>query len=488
VWRDAVRGGPRASLRVKLVAVALCLLAAGAAVILTAGASALRGQLTRQAGGRLRLYANQLASNSFQVLGTSQGAPAAIVPFDGTGTGGEARAPGTAERVGAASAARTPSAASASAAPRASAGASASAVPSGPTAPPTMVAVFVGPPGISIELRGPGGQLLLSAGPGTRAGPALPKPFAPVPARTGVLRSVAGVGGSYLVIAEPVHFTARRLVFGYGADDFAITGGSRVGATGQTGTLVVGLRLASIDRPVRRLTLLAVPVSAAAIVLAGGLAWAAIRFSLRPVTRALHIADAAAAGMPGDGGELVHPVPERPAGDLAGDLAGPAGDLAGPASSMAGPASSMAGPASSMAGPASSMAGPASSMAGPASGMAGSLGTALGQLDGQLTASVDAEAAARAATEQLAARLESVTEALRRPISLLHGRAEHWANQDRRGSSDPDRALTQIAAYAADAEALLDEMGGALFTDPIPPNQGKAPTDPHRTREETPGP
>jgi hypothetical protein len=401
VWRHAVRGAPRASLPVKLVAVALCLLAAGAAVIVTVGASTLRGQLTRQAGDQLRVYANQLASNSFQLLGTSQGGPTAIVPFDGTGTGGGARAPGTAERVGAAGAARTPSAASASAAP------SGPAVPRGPTAAPMVVAVFVGIPGISIELRGPGGQLLLSAGPGTRTGPALPNPFAPVPARTGALRTVHGVGGSYLVIAEPVHFTTQRLVFGYGADDFAITGGSESGKTAQTGTLVVGRRLASIDRPVRRLTLLAVAVSAAAIVIVGGLGWAAIRFSLRRVTRTARTADDVAAAMPGGGNGLAHPVPERPADDPAG-----------------------------------------------------ALDTALTRLDSQLTASVAAEEAARAATEELAARLESVAEALRRPISLLHGRAEHWAHRDGRRSSDPDRALTQIVTQAADAEALLDELDG----------------------------
>ena len=426
--RHAVRGAPRASLQVKLVAVALCLLAAGAAVILAVGASTLRGQLIRQAGDHLRVYANQLASNSFQLLGTSQDAPAAIVPFDGTGTGGEARAPGTAERVGAAGAVRTPTAASASAAPYASATPSPSAGPSGagaPGAPPRMVAVFVGPRGYSMELRGPGGQLLLSAGPGTRAGPALPKPFAPVPARTGVLRTVPGVGGSYLVIAEPVHFTARRLVFGYGADDFAITGGSRTSRTGQSGTLVVGMRLASIVQPVGRLTLLAVTVSAAAIAIVGGLGWVAIRFSLRPVTQAAQTADAATAGVAGHGSGLAHPVPERPADDLAGSAGGLAGGLAGSAG-----------------------------------GLAGSLNTSLSELDRQFTASVESEGAARAATEQLAARLESVAEALRRPISLLHGRAEHWTHQDGR-SGDPDRALAQIEAQAADAAALLDQIDDA---------------------------
>src|SRR5580693_3494299 len=129
---------------------------------------------------------------------------------------------------------------------------------------------------------------------------------------------------------------ARRLVFGYGADDFAITGGSRTSRTGQTGTLVVGMRLASIVQPVGRLTLLAVAVSAAAIAIVGGLGWAAIRFSLRPVTRAAQTADAAAAGVAGHGSGLAHPAPERPAGDLAGSGGDLADDLAGSAGGLAG--------------------------------------------------------------------------------------------------------------------------------------------------------
>jgi hypothetical protein len=282
--------------------------------------------------------------------------------------------------------------------------------------------------------------LLLSTGPGTRPGLALPAAFAPVPARTGVLRTVPGVGGSYLVIAEPVHFTARRLVFGYGADDFAITGGSRTSRTsrtGQAGTLVVGMRLASIVQPVGRLTLLAVAVSAAAIAIVGGLGWAAIRFSLRPVTRAAQTADAAAAGVAGHGSGLAHPVLERPADDLAGSAGDLADDLAGSAGDLAG------------------------GLAGSAGGLAGSLHTSLSELDRQFTASVESEGAARAATEQLAARLESVAEALRRPISLLHGRAEHWTHQDGHQNGDPDRALAQIEAQAADAEALLDQIDDA---------------------------
>jgi hypothetical protein len=54
-----------------------------------------------------------------------------------------------------------------------------------------------------------------------------------------------------------------------------------------------------------------------------------------------------------------------------------------------------------------------------------------------------------------------VAEALRRPISLLHGRAEHWTHQDGHQNGDPDRALAQIEAQAADAEALLDQIDDA---------------------------
>ena len=415
MWRDAIRGAPRASLRVKLVAVLLCLLAAAAVVIVTAGASALRGQQARQAGVQIRMYAHQLTSQPFQLLGTSRAAPGTITPFNGLGTGGEARPPGAADRVGAAGAASTPSASRGKGATGANGASSTSVVVS---------STLAGPRGVSIELRGPGRQLLLSTGPGTRPGAALPAAFAPVPARTGVLRTVQGVGGSYLVIAEPVRFTAQRLVFAYGADDFAITGGARTGQPGQndqksqpgqTGTLVVGLRLASIDQPVRRLTILAVVVSAAVILIAGGLAWGAIRLFLRPVTRAAQAADAATAVLGGAGGEVAHLLPGRPAG-----------------------------------------------------GLTGSLHTALSRLDGQAATSGGAADDADAATEHLAARLESVAGGLRRPISLLHWQAEHWqaehgqaehrAHRDRAHSAAPERTLGQIAAYAADAEALLDQV------------------------------
>jgi HAMP domain-containing protein len=55
------------SLRVRLVAAALCLLAAGAMVITLAGVRVARGYLMAQAGKQLRAYAAELASRSFEV-------------------------------------------------------------------------------------------------------------------------------------------------------------------------------------------------------------------------------------------------------------------------------------------------------------------------------------------------------------------------------------------------------------------------------------
>ena len=382
MWRNASRPGirrPGPSLRVKLAAVMLCVLAAGAAAIVVVGASALRGELIRQAGGQLRVYAEQLTSHSFQLLGTSRSAPGATAPFDATGTTPGARRPGAANSVGAAAATPTASATS---------------------APEAPVIALDGTGAFSVELRDAPGQWLLSVGPGARPGQAIPAPFAPVPARTGVLRTVPGVGGSYLVIAEPVHLQARRLAFGYGADDFAITSRAR---TGQAGTLVVGLRLAGIGQAVRRLTLLAVAVSAAVILIAGGLAWAAIRFCLRPVTQAAQTADAVA------GGDLSQRVPSRPD-----------------------------------------------------DGLAGSLNSMLSQVEARFTAAADAAAAAHSATGRIGRSVESVAESLRRPVSLLHGLAEHWAHHGGHGAAAADRAVGQVATEVARAEELLDEADGAL--------------------------
>ena len=67
----------RPSLRVRLVAAAMCLLAAGAGIIVVAGVSATRSHLMRQAEQQLRAYAGQLASRPFLLTPFSRSAPGA---------------------------------------------------------------------------------------------------------------------------------------------------------------------------------------------------------------------------------------------------------------------------------------------------------------------------------------------------------------------------------------------------------------------------
>jgi len=63
-WKILVQRPARPSLRVRLVAAAVCLLATGAGIIVVAGVSAIRSHLTGQAEQQLRAYAVQLTRNS----------------------------------------------------------------------------------------------------------------------------------------------------------------------------------------------------------------------------------------------------------------------------------------------------------------------------------------------------------------------------------------------------------------------------------------
>ncbi len=111
----------------------------------------------------------------------------------------------------------------------------------------------------------------------------------------------------------------------------------------------------------------------------------------------------------------------------------------------------------------------------PDGGLARSLNAMLSQLGARCTASADAAAAARAATDRMAGPLGRWPQ-LRRPVSLLHGQAEHWAHRDDRGAQRrPGPRADQIAPPAR-AEALLadlDEADEALFTDPVREDPGK---------------
>jgi len=232
VGQEGSRGGltagrrlSRGSLRVRLVATALCALAAGALVISGACVLVARSYLMGQADQQVRAYAGGLISRPFAaspVYGLAPGAAGAGVP------GG----------------------------------------------------VF------GIEIRGPGGQLVMRTGPGGRPGRLIAAVPARVAARTGRLVTVAGGrGASWRVISEPIHYRARRIPFSYSAEGFSVfvTGPARPGLAG---TLVVGVDLAGASHTIGRLAATGLAASGALVLIAGGLAAVAIRALLPPLTQA----------------------------------------------------------------------------------------------------------------------------------------------------------------------------------------------------------
>ena len=106
----------RPSLRVRLLATVVCLLATGAVIIVVAGVSAIRSHLTRQAGQQLRAYAEQLTSHPFQLTPYSQAA-----------------APGAPDLAG--------------------------------LVPGSLAGLAAGTSAVSIEVRGSDGQLVMRTGP-----------------------------------------------------------------------------------------------------------------------------------------------------------------------------------------------------------------------------------------------------------------------------------------------------------------------------------
>ena len=219
-WRPA-----RPSLRVRLVAMAVCLLAAGAGIIVVSGVSATRSHLTRQAGQQLRAYAGQLASHPFLLTPFSRSAPGA---------------PGLSE----------------------------------------LAAAGTGE--VNVEVRGSGGQLVMGTGPGRPAGPALHVAAARILASRGRPAAIRPARhGSYLAITEPIRYRAHHIPYAYSAEDFALDVTSPAG-TGSPGTLVVGVSLDRIGQATDHLAVILLAMSGLVLLAAGCLAAWMIRAALRP--------------------------------------------------------------------------------------------------------------------------------------------------------------------------------------------------------------
>ena len=223
-WKILTRRPVRPSLRVRLVAAAVCLLAAGAGIIVAASVSATRSELTRQADQRLRAYAGQLTSRPFL-----------LTPFSRSATS----APGLRD-------------------------------------------LAAGTSGVSIEVRGSGDQLVLRTGPDRLAGPGLHAAAARVLAsrhRPAAVRPVRR--GSSLAIAEPIRYRAHRIPYDYSAEDFDLHVTGPAG-TGSPGTLVVSVSLARIAEATGRLAVMLLAASGLVLLAAGCLAAWVIGAMLRP--------------------------------------------------------------------------------------------------------------------------------------------------------------------------------------------------------------
>ena len=89
--------------------------------------------------------------------------------------------------------------------------------------PFTVMPDYPGPgagAGLLTEVTSRGGQLVLRTGPGRPPGPAAAR----IPRRAGQLATVpaSSGGGSWLVIAVPVHYQARHIAYTYGSSGFSL--------------------------------------------------------------------------------------------------------------------------------------------------------------------------------------------------------------------------------------------------------------------------
>ena len=317
--RSAARLPTSRSLGVRLAAVAVCLVAAGAGAITAAGHLVARNYLERQAEQQLRSYTGLLTSRPFTVFPGSRTAPGA------SGLGDTGRA-------------------------------------------------------LSIEVRASGGLVLINAGP-----------------------AVPPAGrGSWLTIAEPIHYQAHHIPFAYGAEDISlsVTG---TASPGFAGTLRVGLDLAGTGRAVDRLTITGLAVSGIVLLLITGAAAGVIRVLLRPVARMAQAADTVAAG------DLSARMPLRRAHGVLGRLSR-------------------------------------------------SLNRTLSQAEQTLSATARAEAAARDSSERMRRAIADTASNLRKPVSVLAGLAQYYRERGEPGHDDHDGLMRQVAEQASRMELLVDDL------------------------------
>jgi two-component system OmpR family sensor kinase len=268
--------------------------------------------------------------------------------------------------------------------------------------------------GLSIELRGHAGQVVMRAGFAGRPGPVIPPVPAAVAVRAGQPATVAAGGGgsSWRVITEPIHYRARRIPFSFSTEGFfvVITNTAREGLAG---TLVIGLDLRSAGHAIGRLAITALAVSAVVILAVTCLAVVVSRAVMRPVTHAEQALTALTAG------QWSRRVPERPGGETGR--------------------------------------------------LTVSLNTMLGRLEHAFRAQAAAEAAARRSRAQLCRIIADAGHRLRNPLSIINGIASSYRRGGQPSAGELDRGMRRVAGEAARIDALLDQL--PLTQDDQPPPQ-----------------
>jgi hypothetical protein len=256
-------------------------------------------------------------------------------------------------------------------------------------------------------------QLVMVTGADGRPGPAL----AGIPVHVGQLAVVRASSGarSWLVVAEPVHYSARRILFTYGSDGYFlhVTSTSRPGADG---TMVVGLDLDSVSQAIKKITLSVVAVSAAAVLLIGFAGLALNRAILRPLAEAQTIAAGAAAR------QLERQVPEGRPGSLA-------------------------------------------------SALAQSLNGLLSRLEDSRV-STDA---ARRSSDRMRRELADACRELRQRVNVVRGSSEYYRLTESLTARQLERLMSRIANEAARIDAIIDDLADTAGDHPPPvrsPPQG----------------
>jgi two-component system OmpR family sensor kinase len=222
-------------------------------------------------------------------------------------------------------------------------------------------------------------------------------------------------GGSWIVIAEPVRYRARRILFTYGYDDVSlfIAGPDR---PGQAGRLIVGLDLSGVDRVIGRLALACLAVGCVAAVAVTLLGVMGLRALLRPLATMEERMVAVS------GGEFSRRVPGRDARDDAGTLSG-------------------------------------------------SLNTMLGQIERRFSASAEPEAAARTSARRLRGHIIDTGHQLQWPLSVIRGFADYYRQRGPLSTGEFDHMMRRVAAEAARVDALINDLLPPSHDQPHPPQQ-----------------